>query len=483
MNSKKLSELLRLEPQETLLCGLGAQQKPFDCLAGELLKIRDQVAQSEQLASNSKSWQEEHPDNGGSQYFRLPAQILGQYLEDRHNSLLARILAKTKRLMAQVDRIVVMGTQGYCQGPRALLDACCQPFFNDLSRGQRGSRPRIYFVDQYLDNDAAQGLLHMLGADRPGRAGGLNESWGLVAISGGVDSVQDRAALIHLLDALDRSCGGVKESVRERFIPVTCTGSYVESIAKQLGCDEIFPLPEGLPGESSILSAAGLVPAALMGINVIWLLTGGKQIYENFLHSPFSENRVLQFVAMNRWIETQPQSGTRALRVWSSALASAVGWYDRLARRILGLHGPAFHCEAIANLCQPASSHTVAANGPLRPTITHNLVVENYRFDSLAISIPALEDQTQEWGQGPVVEASLPDLMSAAIHRSEQEMQSKGYPTTKLIFPRVDEYFLGQFFQMLIVATLMESWLRGWNPYGQSAAEAYKGNGDEVLGL
>jgi glucose-6-phosphate isomerase len=48
--------------------------------------------------------------------------------------------------------------------------------------------------------------------------------------------------------------------------------------------------------------------------------------------------------------------------------------------------------------------------------------------------------------------------------------------------PRVDEYFMGQFFQMLMLATVVEGRLLGLNPYGQPGVEAYKKNMNRNLG-
>lgn len=78
-------------------------------------------------------------------FLMLPELLLQDYQRLRHASELGRILAITKALMAEVDRVVVIGTGCDYLGVRAPLDACCQPYFNELSRGERGSRPRHLF--------------------------------------------------------------------------------------------------------------------------------------------------------------------------------------------------------------------------------------------------------------------------------------------------------------------------------------------------
>ena len=47
-------------------------------------------------------------------------------------------------------------------GTRALFEACCHPFHNELPRGERGGRPRLSFEGFNMDNDSAQGLLDLV---------------------------------------------------------------------------------------------------------------------------------------------------------------------------------------------------------------------------------------------------------------------------------------------------------------------------------
>jgi glucose-6-phosphate isomerase len=72
--------------------------------------------------------------------------------------------------------------------------------------------------------------------------------------------------------------------------------------------------------------------------------------------------------------------------------------------------------------------------------------------------------------------------MAAAIAGTNQALRDDGRPTANLYMPRVDEYFMGQFFQMLMLATVVEGRLLGLNPYGQPGVEAYKKNMNRNLG-
>ncbi len=64
--------------------------------------------------------------------------------------------------------------------------------------------------------------------------------------------------------------------------------------------------------------------------------------------------------------------------------------------------------------------------------------------------------------------------MAAAIAGTNQAYREDRRPTADLHLPRLDEASMGQFFQMLMLATVVEGRLIGINPYGQPGVEAYK---------
>src|SRR4029078_3923189 len=96
------------------------------------------------------------------------------------------------------------------------------------------------------------------------------------------------------LQALQTSVGDQK--VGELVVPITGAGGRLEAFAKELGCSEMLPVPEGVGGRFSLLSSVGLLPAAVLGINVIALLEGAIAMNEHFRTAPPGENVVLDYV-------------------------------------------------------------------------------------------------------------------------------------------------------------------------------------------
>ncbi len=473
-----LSSMLKFDPSGAFLSETGLSPGDVAAIGPQLEQLRDEICDIDvkMLAGEIATPDSKQPLDAG--FYLLPERLLAEYESDRQGSELGRLLAVTKRLMAEVDRVVVLGIGGSYMGPRAIMDACCQPYFNELSRGDRGSRPRIYFEGNNVDNDASQGLLHLLGAHRGQLASGVNDSWGLVVISKSGGTLETASAFRQFLAALEASCGGDAALVRNRVIPVTGSSGRLYELALELGCSPIFPVPAGVGGRFSVLSAVGLVPAALMGVNIMKLLEGAKAMNEHFRTTGALNNIVLRYTAVNHLMETKRNVTVRLLSVWSKALEGAGMWYDQLLAESLGKNMLGATPLAAVNTRDLHSRHQQHQAGR-RDKLINNVTVERYRFDSLPIgrresNIDALND---------IADKTLPDIMAAAIAGTNQALHDDSRPTTNIIMPLIDEFCMGQFFQMLMLATVVEGRLLGINPYGQPGVEAYKRNMNQILGL
>ncbi|MGN6136146.1 MAG: glucose-6-phosphate isomerase [Aureliella sp.] len=467
-------ELLRFDPAAAFLPNTGLDKAQVQSLEPTLDKLRQEIVDVDVqlLAGQGTIPAAKQPLDAA--FYLLPERLLSEYEQDRQQSELGRILSVAKRFQQTLDRVVVLGIGGSYMGARALMDACCQPYWNELTRGARGSRPRMYFEGNNVDNDASQALLRLL-ASEPGESGKPN--WGIVVISKSGGTLETAAAFRQFLSALEAACGGDAEAIRQRVIPVTGDSGKLFNFAKELGCPEVFPVPDGVGGRFSVLSAVGLVPAAILGLNVVELLKGAAAMNKHFREAPPSQNVVLQYAAVNHLMEVKRGASIRLLSVWSKALESAGMWYDQLLAESLGKHEKGATPLMTLNTRDLHSRHQQHQEGR-RDKMINNLIVENYRDDPLAIGRRSSDPD----GLNEIADKTLPEVMRAAIEGTNQALREDGRPTANILMPRADEASLGQYFQMLMLATVVEGRLLGVNPYGQPGVEAYKKNMNRLLG-
>ena len=191
-----------------------------------------------------------------------PQRVLKDYRAHRKSSLLGSILTTARRLRETVDRVVVIGPPQMITVAQALLTASGHPHHNELSRGQRGERPRIYLLPAVADNDAVQGLLDILPQGRLLRS--LEERWGLVALGlairrGGRISSTHAGFILFFLGSPaenhDRG-GGIQPCRRRRTkkLSAACIGRIARDRANR----------HGRQSSPSCLSAYRLPPAAYL---------------------------------------------------------------------------------------------------------------------------------------------------------------------------------------------------------------------------
>ncbi len=112
-----------------------------------------------------------------------------------------------------------------------------------------------------------------------------------------------------------------------------------------------------------------------------------------------------------------------------------------------------------------------------RDKIFNNLVVDQWRFDPVSVG-------TSDFNQDDLnrfERRSVPQLLDAATRGTNQALHADRRPTTNLHLPKIDEFYLGQLFQMLMLATVVEGRLLDINPYGQPGVEKYKQFMNEIL--
>ena len=450
----------------------GISKEDIEQLKPQLELARDEVLKTDLqlLASGGDVPVEKQPLDSG--FHEMPERILDAYQSDRPNSELGQILETAAKLRERVDKVVVLGIGGSYMGARALMETCCQPYFNELTRAERGGRPRMYFEGNNVDNDWSQGLLQFLRTNSTGD--GPEGKWGIVVISKSGGTLETAAAFRQFLAELEKSVG--RDNLPDYVVPVTGETGKLASLADAIGCQDRFLVPDGVGGRFSVLSAVGLLPAAILGIDVVTLLEGAAAMNGQLRTQPIGQNPVLDYVAVNHLLEKKRNVMTRVLSVWSKSLESAGFWYDQLLAESLGKTEQGalpLTCLNSRDLHSRAQQHQEG----IRDKVMNNVIVDSWRCDPLPIG-PSHWDHDQ---LNELADKTLPQVMDAAINGTNLAYQEDSRPTTNLHMPAADEASLGQFFQMMMLATAVEGRLLGINPYGQPGVEKYKKYMNQLL--
>jgi glucose-6-phosphate isomerase len=368
----------------------------------------------------------------------LPDRLVADYGTKRSESGLYAILRTARRIRDAVDRVVVVGNGDAIMGARAVFETCCHPFHNELSRGERGGRPRLSFEGVWFDNDSAQGLLDLVAPHGRPRGDDLLDRWAMLVVDTGGDALETAATTRLFLATLLEAVRGDVRRLAELVVPIIGRTGRLADLGSALGGTDAFAIPDGLGERFSVFTAAGLLPASIAGSDVVRLLEGAAAMNRRFREAPASENPVLQCAAVSHVAEVESGLPIRRLSSRSRQLEAVGLWYDLLRSGSVGRAG----------------------QGAGRDTLNTNLVVGECRRDRLMVPplgpLAAGRDLPDE-----VTGKTWAELRAAAEARATGNDARAGRPTVDILLPRVDEHTIGQVLQMLMLATVVEGRLVG----------------------
>jgi glucose-6-phosphate isomerase len=434
-------------------------------LVPRLQQVRSQIAAERELGQVPPELQ---PLETG--FIDLPQKTLDQHRRQGEASVLGRVLARAARIRSEADRVVVLGIGGSSRGARALFEALRSSHHNELPAEVRLGVPRVYFEGDNADNDAFQDLLDLLQTtcvDPEIR----EERWAVITISKSGSTLEPAAAYRIFRREAAEYYGSRSPRLNQMFVPVTGTTGKFRDLVRAEGFqdDDVFPIPENVGGRYSVLTPAGLLPAAVMGLDVRALLLGASAMTRRFLEEPFERNTVLQYAGVNYLMTEEIGKPVRVLSVWSKKLEALGLWYDQLLAESLGKHGRGatpLTAVQLRDLPARAQHHH---EGP-RDKIINNLVVRAPRTPPIAVGMADHnEDQLNALSR-----KTLPDIQEAALRGTNQACHDVARPTADIVVPILSEHTMGQLMQMLMLATVVEGRLMGINPYGQPGVEGYR---------
>jgi glucose-6-phosphate isomerase len=353
-------------------------------------------------------------------------------------------------------------------GLRALFEALRHPCHNELDRAQRDGLPRLSFQGNNLDNDTSRGLLDLLAGGDKSR---LEDRWGAIVISKSGGTLETAVAFRLFRNALEELYGADSEECRRFIVPVTGEAGKLRNLSNEAGYRHVFPIPDDVGGRFSVFTAVGLLPAAVLGMDVRRLLAGAVDMTDRFRNEPPGRNPVLDYVATCHLCEREQNMTTRVLSTWGGRLEAVGLWYDQLLSESLGKHEQGATPITAVNTRDLHSRGQQHQEGRRDKLIT-NVVVNTPSTTPLALPSSSFDQD----GLNRLAGRTLPEFLSAAIAGTNQAYADAGRPTADVCLPCLDEFALGQLLQMLMLATVVEGRLIDINPYGQPGVEAYKQN-------
>lgn len=439
----------------------------LDAMRTVMNSVRGQVAAERELANPPAKLQPLLPG-----FIDLPLKLLDQFRRKGDESTLGRVSRLAARMRENCDRVVMLGVGGNCLGAKGLFQALNHSYHNELPDKLRMGKPRLYFEGDNLDNDSLAELLELLEntCEVPDDRA---ERWGIIVVSRSGNALETAAAYRAVRSELAKYYAAKSDQhwLQQLVVGVTGANTKLRDLMRAEGYsdDEILITPDDVAGRYGVFSPAGLLPAAVAGLDVRALLLGAAAMTKRFLEEPFDRNPVLQFAAVNYLMTEELGKRTRIFAVWTRKLEGIGHWYDHVVGESLGKAGRGPTPLTVVATRDLHSRGQSLQEGS-RDKLINNLYIRTVKQPPVMIGMADRnEDELNAFSR-----KGYPDLMEAAFNGTNRAYQEVARPSADIILPVLTEHTLGQLMQMLMLATVVEGRLANTNPYGQPGAEHFQ---------
>jgi glucose-6-phosphate isomerase len=383
------------------------------------------------------------------------------------DALVRQSIDFAKRAKGTVDDVVVCGIGGSALGPIALRTALVEPGWNLLPADARGGFPRLHVLDN-VDPATMHALLARLDLART--------LFIVTSKSGG--TAETMAQYLIVRERLDEALGA---RGKERLVFVTDPkkGS-LRPLAQAEGIPAL-DIPANVGGRFSVLTPVGLLPAALIGIDVRGLLGGASDIRTRSSSKELSKNVAGTFAVLQWLADTTRGRHVQVLMPYVDALRDFAAWYVQLWAESLGKirkdgrHVGPTPLGALGATDQH-SQVQLFMEGPADKTVCFVGVherPEKLPIPKLHADVPSLAYLGGH---------SLGELIDVEQRATAGALASRGALNFTMTLDRVDARHVGELIMLLELATAYAGELYGVDAFDQPGVELGKQFAYALLG-
>lgn len=371
-----------------------------------------------------------------------------------------KAIVKKAEEIRNYDAFVVLGIGGSALGPIAVFQALKHLYYNELPREKRNG-PRFYVLDN-VDPERMNALFDIIDVEKT--------IFNVITKSGATSETMSQYLIIN--DLLKKRLG---DKANKHIIATTSSskGSLI-GLAKEQGYDTFF-IPEGVGGRFSELCPVGLLPAAVVGIDIAEMLEGAKHMDQvcrnkNLYSNPALMSALLQYISMKNG------KNITVMMPYADSLKYIADWYCQLWAESLGkavdndgniVHAGQTPVKSLG-VTDQHSQVQLYAEGPFDKVITF-IEVQNFRSKC---EIPGGLEQLPNVSF--LSGNTLNDLMSKELYATRYALTKQKRSNYTIVLDKVDEFNLGALLYLFQMQTAYCGAMLNINTYDQPGVEEGK---------
>ena len=373
-----------------------------------------------------------------------------------------RIKKAAKKIQGDSEVLVVIGIGGSYLGAKACIEALSHSFYTLLDKSKR-KFPHIVFCgnsisEKYL-NDLAQAL--------------EDKDYSINVISKSGTTTEPAIAFRALKKALIKKYGE-EEAKRRIYATTDKSKGALKKLTDEEGY-ESFVVPDDIGGRFSVLTAVGLLPIAVSGIDIDKLMSGAQRARKSALEDPYKKNAALLYAALRNIIHRKGKS-VEILANYEPSLHYVSEWWKQLYGESEGKDNKGIFPASVDLTTDLHSMGQFIQEGS---RILYETVIS---IEKPLVNMLLEKEEKDTDGMNYLTGKSIDFVNKSAMNGTMLAHTDGGVPNLSIILPELSEEYIGELFYFFEFACGVSGYILAVNPFNQPGVESYKKNMFALLG-
>ncbi|MBT2696600.1 glucose-6-phosphate isomerase [Bacillus sp. ISL-40] len=370
----------------------------------------------------------------------------------------SRIKQAAERIRGNSEALIVIGIGGSYLGARAAIEALSHTFHNQMN-----NTTQVYFAGQNMSSTYVTHLLELLE--------GKDISINVISKSG--TTTEPAIAFRIFRDYLEKKYG--KEEARKRIYATTDKEKgALKKLADEEGY-ETFVIPDDVGGRYSVLTAVGLLPIAVAGLDIDQMMEGAAAAARKYNNSDLFTNESYQYAAVRNALYSKGKSIELFVN-YEPSLHYVSEWWKQLFGESEGKDQKGLFPASVDFTTDLHSMGQYVQEGQ------RNLIETVLQVKKPKVDITIQEDLADTDGLNFLTGKTMDEVNKKAFQGTVLAHVDGGVPNMVVEMDKLNEFTFGELVYFFEKACAISGLLLGVNPFNQPGVEAYKQNMFALLG-
>ncbi len=370
-----------------------------------------------------------------------------------------RIQRAAKKIQSDSRALVVIGIGGSYLGAKGAIDFLCSPNYNLKKK----DTPNIYFVGCGLSADYLQEIMDLID--------GQDFSVNVISKSG---TTTEPAVAFRFFKAKLEEKYGKAEAAKRIYATTDKARGALKSLSDAEGY-ETFVVPDDVGGRYSVLTAVGLLPIAVAGVDIEALMEGAKEMMETCRRASLDESPAWRYAAARTQLYREGKK-IEILAAYEPAFRFMTEWWKQLYGESEGKENKGIFPASVEFTADLHSMGQYIQQGE------RHLFETVVRFGKSASDLKVPFDATDGDGLNFLAGKDMDYIAAQAMDGTLLAHVEGGVPNLIVAVGEKNAHTLGELVYFFEYACGLSGYLLGVNPFDQPGVEAYKKNMFALLG-